>query len=91
MIFNFGQRSNYGYQPWSGVVLDNYGNLYGNTEQGGQHGFGTVYELLRTDIGRSYITLYSFPFNDPAEAPSPPSCAIQRDICSEPGFPRFTN
>src|SRR5215471_4199333 len=69
VIFQFGQHSNYGYQPWSGVVLDNYGNLYGNTEQGGQYGSGTVYTLLRTDTGRSYITLHSFPFRDPAANP----------------------
>ncbi len=69
IIFNFGQRSNYGYQPWSGVLLDQTGNLYGNTEQGGQYGFGTVYELLHAGNNWNYITLHSFQYQDPGSNP----------------------
>jgi uncharacterized repeat protein (TIGR03803 family) len=31
--------------PIGGVVMDNSGNLYGTTWQGGTYGFGTVYEI----------------------------------------------
>ena len=34
-----------GAQPYGGVVLDNAGNLYGTTYQGGKYGYGTVFEL----------------------------------------------
>ena len=34
-----------GAQPYGGVVLDNAGNLYGPTYQGGKYGYGTVFEL----------------------------------------------
>lgn len=35
-----------GSQPLAGVVLDAAGNLYGNTQNGGEYGDGTVFELV---------------------------------------------
>ncbi len=34
-----------GEKPGAGLVLDANGNLYGTTQQGGQHGDGTVFEI----------------------------------------------
>lgn len=36
-----------GAQPAGGVILDEAGNLYGVTTNGGANGYGTVYELVR--------------------------------------------
>ncbi len=50
-----------GYQPWSGVVFDSKGNIYGTTPIGGTHGNGMVYELS-PDIyaGWKETILYEF-------------------------------
>jgi len=50
------------YQPYSGVIFDSAGNLYGTTFQGGtNHGHGAVYELSPiAGGGWSETTLYSF-------------------------------
>jgi uncharacterized repeat protein (TIGR03803 family) len=61
VIYNFGQRDLYGYQPWSGVVLDGKGNIYGNTEQGGLYETGTVWMLsYSAQGGWSHTTLQNF-------------------------------
>ncbi len=70
VIFNFGEYPSQAYQPWSGVVLDAHGDIYGNTEWGGNEGNGTVYQLLRNnDGGWTYATLHSFDYYDPGSAP----------------------
>jgi uncharacterized repeat protein (TIGR03803 family) len=35
----------HGSNPWSGVILDASGNLYGTTYNGGAYGYGTVYKV----------------------------------------------
>ena len=37
--------------PYSGLVRDEAGNLYGTTFSGGQYGFGTVFEIKNTSSG----------------------------------------
>src|SRR6202044_3321622 len=49
-----------GQNPVGGVVVDQAGNLYGTTFDGGDNGGGTVYELSPSDEGWSFTTLYSF-------------------------------
>lgn len=49
-----------GSQPWSGVILDQAGNLYGTTEGGGAGGCGTVYELSPGGSGWTEKVLYNF-------------------------------
>jgi uncharacterized repeat protein (TIGR03803 family) len=43
-----------GQYPYSGVVLDSAGNLFGTTSQGGSSGSGTVYSLIQSSSG-SYL------------------------------------
>jgi len=43
--------------PHAGVILDADGNLYGDSEEGGAHGQGTVYELSQ---GGTITLLHSF-------------------------------
>jgi len=45
---------------FGGVIFDSAGNLYGTTSFDGSHGYGTVFELSRTQSGWSETTLYSF-------------------------------
>jgi uncharacterized repeat protein (TIGR03803 family) len=46
---------------YGGLALDKSGNLYGTTNNGGEFGFGTVFELIRASNGRwAGKTLYSF-------------------------------
>src|SRR5271157_2413499 len=70
VIFDFGQHPSDAYEPWSGVVLDARGNIFGNTEQGGRHGLGAVYQLIRDGAGGwNYATIYSCKSTDQGEAP----------------------
>jgi uncharacterized repeat protein (TIGR03803 family) len=60
ILYNFGDGVDGAY-PWSQLVADSVGNLYGTTEGGGLHGFGTVFELSPTQSGRWKETvLHSF-------------------------------
>jgi uncharacterized repeat protein (TIGR03803 family) len=34
-----------GYSPQAGVILDDKGNIYGTTTEGGSGGYGVVYEI----------------------------------------------
>ena len=63
VIWNFSGQSEGG-GPYSGVICDSAGNLYGTTSYGGAHNLGTVYELSPTQSGWSATTLYSFTSND---------------------------
>jgi len=46
-----------GWYPWAGVILDQAGNLYGTTIEGGAFGFGTVFKV--TPDGTESL-VYSF-------------------------------
>ena len=54
-------------QPYSGVIFDRNGNLFGTTVSG--YPAGGVYELTPSDSGWTENTLYMFGINDPASAP----------------------
>ena len=51
---------NDGFFPYSSVISDNAGNLYGAASAGGSGGGGTVYELIPSGSGWQEKTLYSF-------------------------------
>ena len=48
-----------------GVIFDKSGNLYGTTNQGGDHQFGTAYELKPSGSGWTQTVLHSF--KDPSD------------------------
>jgi uncharacterized repeat protein (TIGR03803 family) len=54
------QRSTEGANPYSGLIFDHAGNLYGATQYGGSGGGGTVFELTPAGGGWTFATLYSF-------------------------------
>lgn len=49
-----------GANPFTGVVFDSHGNIFGTTEAGGSSGKGTVYEILATDSTNTIHTVASF-------------------------------
>ncbi len=49
-----------GENPYSSVVFDASGNLYGTTFAGGAHGYGTVFQLTPSGSGWTENTLYAF-------------------------------
>ncbi len=59
-IYSFGQLGN-GYIPYSGVVFDAAGNLYGTTIIGGAFNLGAIYEMTPSGSGWTEKLLYSFP------------------------------
>lgn len=64
-----------GYYPWSDLVIDSDGNIYGMTSDGGVHGSGTVFELSPAS-GGGWTTkvLHAFgAFPDGGEALSGPT------------------
>jgi uncharacterized repeat protein (TIGR03803 family) len=58
--FDASNGSNDGIGPGDGVVFDAAGDLYGTTMQGGNFGFGTVFELTPSAGSWSETILYSF-------------------------------
>jgi uncharacterized repeat protein (TIGR03803 family) len=46
--------------PWSGVIFDNAGNLYGTATAGGLFGYGAIFKLTPTESGWSETVLHSF-------------------------------
>lgn len=59
VLHSFGQPGD-GDQPFSGVIFDQTGNLYGATASGGAHGQGSVFELIHSGVGWTERLLYSF-------------------------------
>ena len=53
-----------GITPNAGVIFDKAGNLYGTTEQGGEYGEGTVYELTPSGDEWTETILHSFNGSD---------------------------
>jgi uncharacterized repeat protein (TIGR03803 family) len=49
-----------GETPKAGLIFDDKGALYGTTQSGGAHGYGTVFKLSPSASGYSESVLYSF-------------------------------
>jgi uncharacterized repeat protein (TIGR03803 family) len=61
VLRNWGVTGGDGNIPYSSLIMDSSGNLYGTTLEGGTHNFGTVYRLTPTSSGGWHETvLYSF-------------------------------
>ena len=67
VIYNFGDGD--GAAPTAGLTLDSAENLYGTTQYGGIHGFGNVFQLVRSGEGWTYHSLYSFTGGDDGGLP----------------------
>jgi len=59
VLYNF--NGDTGGYPYSGVIFDTAGNLYGTTSAGGTYRDGTVYELSPSANGWVETVLYDFP------------------------------
>jgi uncharacterized repeat protein (TIGR03803 family) len=59
VIYSFNSFSGDGYYPYSGLVADGKGNLYGTTANGGA-GFGTVFELSLANGTWTETLLHTF-------------------------------
>jgi uncharacterized repeat protein (TIGR03803 family) len=59
VIYDFNSFSGDGYYPYSGLVADAKGNLYGTTTYGGA-GYGTVFELKLSGGAYTESILYTF-------------------------------
>jgi uncharacterized repeat protein (TIGR03803 family) len=55
-----------GSRPYSGLTIDNSGNLYGTTQSGGANGIGCVYMVSPMSNGWSETVLHSFSGSDGA-------------------------
>lgn len=58
ILHNF-QGDSDGANPVGGVVIDNAGNIFGTTFDGGINGGGTIYELSPSSSGWTFTTIYS--------------------------------
>jgi uncharacterized repeat protein (TIGR03803 family) len=68
VLYNFaGGRD--GSAPYSGVIFDAAGNLYGTTTLGGAHSVGTVYELTPSQSGWAETVLFAFDGTDHSFTP----------------------
>jgi uncharacterized repeat protein (TIGR03803 family) len=64
VLHNFNNNSTDGYHPLAGLIFDASGNLYGTTNEGGGHSYGTVFELKpKTGGGWTEKVLHSFNAN----------------------------
>lgn len=59
VLYNFNGYTGDGYYPYSALIADSKGNLYGTTESGG-NGYGTVFELKLSGGTYSESLLYAF-------------------------------
>ncbi len=63
VLYTFGNGPSDGQSPYAGLVLDNSGNLYGTTQNGGLYSGGTVFELVPNALSNRCcreIQVYSF-------------------------------
>jgi uncharacterized repeat protein (TIGR03803 family) len=67
ILHAFGERAGDGDFPWSDLVPDALGNLYGTTYVGGTLGYGVIYKLSRGAKGEWTETVFhSFSYRDGA-------------------------
>lgn len=67
VLYNFDYT--HGAGPYSGVLLDKHGDLFGTTFAGGADSHGTVFELKRAGQTWNEVVLFSFTANGDSSAP----------------------
>jgi uncharacterized repeat protein (TIGR03803 family) len=61
ILYSFSQNGSSGAAPYSGLIFDVAGNLYGTTSAYGKGGYGTAFKLAPTSTGRwTETTLHNF-------------------------------
>ncbi len=60
VLHSFNNNGTDGADPYAALILDAHGNLYGTTNVGGAHDYGTVFELSPGQGGWTEAVLYSF-------------------------------
>lgn len=60
VLYGFVGGGEYGAFPYGGVVVDESGNLYGTTTQGGLYNGGVVFKLTPTASGYAITVLHNF-------------------------------
>ncbi len=60
IIYTFAGFPSDGTGPWSDLILDSSGDIFGTTAFGGAHRVGTAFELVKSSGGYTEKILYSF-------------------------------
>ena len=60
LLYSFNDNGADGYNPYSSLVFDTKGNLYGTTAHGGAHNGGTVFQLTPENGAWTETIIYSF-------------------------------
>jgi uncharacterized repeat protein (TIGR03803 family) len=60
VLYSFQNNSTDGGLPYSALVIDKLGNLYGTTSAGGSNGGGTAFELSPSPTGWTEKVIYNF-------------------------------
>lgn len=68
----------HGANPYSGVIVDNNGNLYGMTYGGGADGVGVVFELSLSDATWTIQTIHTFTGGSDGANPGPGSLVMDK-------------
>jgi uncharacterized repeat protein (TIGR03803 family) len=64
VLHSFNPKAKDGSEPYTGLIFDAKGNLYGTTYSGGAYGYGTVFELIpKAGGGWTEKVLHSFNSN----------------------------
>jgi uncharacterized repeat protein (TIGR03803 family) len=79
VLYNFGQTTVDGGNPFAGVVRNSDGTLYGTTSMGGAYGYGTVYELTKPRTASAWAETVLYSFTGGADGGEPISGVILDD------------
>ena len=74
ILYQFATVNGDGYWPFSGLVMDSSGNLYGTTNAGGEFNWGTIFKV---DAAGQETVLYSF--NNTGIDATQPTTGLIRD------------
>jgi uncharacterized repeat protein (TIGR03803 family) len=75
VLYSFNSNGIDGTQPYSSLVFDKAGNLYGTTYSGGTYGVGTVFELTPRS-GRSWKETILYNFNSTRDGQAPVASVV---------------